>query len=223
MGGGPVVGSHLQPTVGTVASRWIQSGSGKRTLDLALTVPALIVFAPVAAVVALLVRARLGSPVLFRQERAGRSGRPISVIKFRTMTDQRDPSGALLPDDQRLTGFGAWLRSTSLDELPQLISVVAGDMSLVGPRPLPMAYVDRYSTRQRRRLDALPGITGWAQINGRNATRWPERLAHDVWYVDNATLAIDLKILVRTVTTALRREGVSADGHVTMPEFRGES
>jgi lipopolysaccharide/colanic/teichoic acid biosynthesis glycosyltransferase len=138
------------------------------------------------------------------------------------MTDERDAIGELLPDEQRLTAFGALLRSTSLDELPQLWSVIKGDMSVIGPRPLPMAYVERYSDEQRRRLEAKPGITGWAQVNGRNATGWPERLAQDVWYVDHATLRLDLRILLLTLRTIVRRDGVAADGHVTMREFMGE-
>lgn len=206
-----------------MTARWISSGRAKRCLDLALAVPALIVLAPVSAATALLVRQRLGSPVLFHQTRAGRDAEPIRVPKFRSMTEQTDARGNLLPDEQRLTSFGSKLRSTSLDELPQLWTVIKGDMSLVGPRPLPMIYVDRYSARQRRRLAARPGITGWAQVNGRNTTSWPERLEQDVWYVDHASLRVDLRILVRTVTTALRRDGVAAEGHVTMREFMGES
>lgn len=205
-----------------MATRWIERGRGKRVLDLALAVPALIVFAPVAAVVAVLVRLRLGAPVLFRQQRAGRGGRPVSVPKFRSMTDERSESGELLPDDERLPPFGSKLRATSLDELPQLLTVIRGDMSLVGPRPLPLTYVDRYSPRQAVRLEAKPGITGLAQVRGRNATTWPERLEFDVSYTENASLRLDLEILTRTVKTALFREGVNADGHVTMPEFMGE-
>ncbi len=170
-----------------------------------------------------MVRFRLGSPVLFRQERAGRNAARILVPKFRSMSDERDPDGNLLPDDERLTPFGAKLRSTSLDELPQLWTVIKGDMSLVGPRPLPTIYVDRYSPLQRRRLDTRPGITGWAQVNGRNATSWPARLEQDVWYVDHASLRLDLRILALTLKTALRRDGVAAEGHATMREFMGES
>lgn len=172
--------------------------------------------------VGVLVRLKLGSPVLFRQVRAGKDGVPIVVPKFRTMTDARDECGELLDDAQRLTSFGARLRATSLDELPQLWTVIRGHMSLVGPRPLPTSYVPRYSSLQRRRLEANPGITGWAQVNGRNAVTWPERLSMDVWYVDNASLLLDLRILGRTVRSAIRRDGVTAEGHVTMPEFRGE-
>jgi sugar transferase EpsL len=206
-----------------MATRWIESGRAKRAMDLLIAVPAFVVLAPVSALVAVLVRWRLGSPILFRQERAGRGAVPIRVPKFRSMTDARDELGRLLPDEERLTTFGAVLRSTSLDELPQLWTVIRGDMSLVGPRPLPTSYVDRYSPDQRRRLEARPGITGWAQVRGRNATDWPVRLAHDVWYVDHASLRLDLRILAMTVVIALRREGVAADGHVTMREFMGES
>jgi lipopolysaccharide/colanic/teichoic acid biosynthesis glycosyltransferase len=165
----------------------------------------------------------MGSPVLYRQQRAGRGARPIGVPKFRTMTDGRDPSGDLLPDEQRLTAFGVKLRRWSLDELPQLWSVVKGDMSLVGPRPLPMPYVDRYSLEQRRRLDVRPGLTGWAQIHGRNALSWPEKLALDVWYVEHRSLWLDAKILILTARAVVTRSGISADGHATMPEFKGES
>lgn len=206
-----------------MTTKWISSGRAKRVVDLALAVPALIVLSPVALVVAVVVRLRLGAPVLFRQERAGRDAEPIRVPKFRSMTDARDADGNLLPDADRLSSFGAALRATSLDELPQLWTVITGDMSLIGPRPLPMAYVERYSLRQRRRLDAAPGITGWAQVNGRNATSWPERLEHDVWYVEHASFRLDAKILALTVRTALRRDGVAAEGHVTMREFTGET
>lgn len=206
-----------------VASPWITSGRGKRVLDLAVAVPVIIALAPLTVIVAVAVRVKLGAPVLFRQERAGQHATPIVVPKFRSMTDERSADGHLLPDEQRLTSFGTGLRATSLDELPQLWTVVKGGMSLVGPRPLPMAYVDRYSSTQRRRLEARPGISGWAQVNGRNATTWAERLSHDVWYVDHASLKLDLRILALTLKTALRRHGVAAEGHVTMHEFMGES
>jgi lipopolysaccharide/colanic/teichoic acid biosynthesis glycosyltransferase len=189
---------------------------------MALTLPASLIAVPVAAVVAVMVRVRLGSPILFRQERSGQGGSVITVPKFRSMTNARSPDGTLLPDGQRLTSFGRWIRRSSLDELPQLWSVLRGDMSLVGPRPLPCAYLHLYSEEQRRRLEAKPGITGYAQVNGRNATSWPERLRQDVWYVDNASVLVDLKILMATVKTALHRGNVSAEGHATMPEFRGE-
>jgi lipopolysaccharide/colanic/teichoic acid biosynthesis glycosyltransferase len=192
-------------------------------LDLMIAIPAMIVLAPVTATVAMLVRLEHGSPVMFRQARAGRGAETIEVPKFRSMTDERDADGNLLPDDRRLTPFGAKLRATSLDELPQLWTVIKGDMSLIGPRPLPTVYVGRYSPEQRRRLEAKPGITGWAQVNGRNTTSWPERLEHDVWYVDHASLRLDLKILALTARTALSRHGVSAGDHVTMHEFMGET
>lgn len=193
----------------------------KRLLDLAIAGPALLMLAPLTLVVAIAVRLRLGTPVLFRQERAGRGGQPVTVPKFRSMTDDRDEQGQLLPDAERLTAFGRRLRSTSLDELPQLWSIVRGDMSLIGPRPLPTAYVDRYSDRQRRRLEARPGLTGWAQVHGRNAVDWPERLEYDVWYVEHASWRVDLEVLRRTVAMVLRRDGVAADGEATMTEFTG--
>jgi lipopolysaccharide/colanic/teichoic acid biosynthesis glycosyltransferase len=191
-------------------------------MDLVLGGLALLFLGPVALVVSLLVRVRLGKPVLFRQTRAGQNAVAIVVPKFRTMTNEADAFGNLLPDKDRLTPFGAKLRATSLDELPQLWTVLRGHMSLVGPRPLPTAYVGRYDAEQIRRLDAKPGITGWAQVNGRNSSEWPERLALDVWYVDNASLALDLKILVKTIKTAISRDGVAAADHVTMREFKGE-
>lgn len=182
-----------------------------------------IILSPVIAVVAVLVRRAHGSPVVFRQVRAGKDAEPITISKFRTMTDERSADGELLPDGDRLTPLGRRLRSSSLDELPQLWSVITGDMSLIGPRPLPMAYVGRYSSEQLRRLDARPGITGWAQINGRNALSWPHKLALDVWYVEHASPRLDTRILVRTILSVVKRDGVSADGHATMPEFMGET
>jgi lipopolysaccharide/colanic/teichoic acid biosynthesis glycosyltransferase len=202
-------------------NRWLRSPI-KRTIDAAVAATALVVLAPLLAVVAVAVRLRLGSPVLFRQRRSGRCGAPIDVVKFRSMTDARTPDGTLLDDADRLTPFGARLRSTSLDELPQLWNVLRGDMSLVGPRPLPPAYDDRYSPEQRRRLDATPGITGWAQVQGRNSIDWPTKLAHDVWYVDHASLRLDLMIIGRTLRAVVARSGVSSDGHATMPEFLGD-
>ncbi len=203
-----------------MASAWIGSRR-KRALDLALAGPALLVLSPVIVITAVAVARRLGRPVLFRQARAGRHDATLRIAKFRTMTDTRDADGELLPDEDRLTAFGAKLRATSLDELPQLWSVITGEMSLIGPRPLPTAYVERYSDEQRRRLDARPGITGWAQVNGRNDTTWPARLRNDVWYVDNASFKLDLRILAMTARTAISGSGVSASGHVTMPEFLG--
>ncbi|MFP5578647.1 MAG: sugar transferase [Acidimicrobiia bacterium] len=193
----------------------------KRTFDVVVAGAALVVLSPVLAVVALLVRVRLGSPVLFRQERAGLGGRPFVLAKFRTMTDERGADGELLPDQQRLPPFGSFLRSTSLDELPELVHVVRGEMSLVGPRPLPTKYLERYSPRQARRHEVRPGITGWAQVNSRNTAGWAERLEMDVWYVDNRSVLLDLKVLWRTVRVVFTREGVAEEGQVTMTEFLG--
>jgi sugar transferase EpsL len=201
---------------------WLESPT-RRLLDVVLAGVAAVVLSPVVIVVAVLVRRAHGSPVVFRQLRAGKGARPIEVTKFRTMTNDRRADGTLLPDEERLTPLGRRLRSSSLDELLQLRSVLKGDMSLIGPRPLPMAYVDRYSPEQRRRLDARPGITGWAQVNGRNALSWPDKLAYDVWYVDHASPRVDAEILLRTILSVVRRDGVSADGHATMPEFMGET
>jgi lipopolysaccharide/colanic/teichoic acid biosynthesis glycosyltransferase len=194
---------------------------GKRLFDLALTVPALLLFSPVLAIVAVLVRVRLSAPVLFRQRRPGLHGRPITVLKFRTMTDGRDADGNLLPDADRRTRLGQFLRATSLDELPELINVLRGGMSLVGPRPLLMGYLERYTPEQMRRHDVPPGITGWAQVGGRNSLGWDEKFARDVWYVDHLSLGMDVKILGMTVSTVLKREGISAEEHATMPEFTG--
>jgi lipopolysaccharide/colanic/teichoic acid biosynthesis glycosyltransferase len=190
-------------------------------LDLGLAVPALVVLAPVGLAIAALIRLKLGAPVLFRQQRPGRGGQIFELIKFRTMTDALDPSGALLPDDQRLTPFGRGLRHASLDELPTLWNVIRGDMSLVGPRPLLVRYLDRYTPQQSRRHEVAPGITGWAQINGRNAITWEEKFDLDVWYVENVSLRTDLGILLRTVAQVLGQRGISAEGHTTMPEFMG--
>jgi lipopolysaccharide/colanic/teichoic acid biosynthesis glycosyltransferase len=177
---------------------------------------------PVLAVLALLVRAKLGSPVLFRQKRPGMDARIFELIKFRTMTDARDARGNLLPDAARLTPFGRWLRSSSLDELPELLNVLRGEMSLVGPRPLLVQYLERYSPVQRRRHEVPPGITGWAQVNGRNALSWEEKFALDVWYVDNRSLWLDVRILALTVGQVVFRRGISAPGEATMPEFVGK-
>lgn len=179
------------------------------------------VLAPVGLAVAALARAKLGSPVLFRQPRPGRDGRVFELVKFRTMTDERDATGALLPDSQRLTAFGRWLRRSSLDELPTLWNVIRGDMSLVGPRPLLVRYLDRYTPEQRRRHEVAPGITGWAQIHGRNALSWEEKFDLDVWYVENLSLRTDLAILFQTITQVMGQRGISAEGHATMPEFMG--
>lgn len=193
----------------------------KRALDVVVAAPLALAAAPVMAGVALAVRATMGTPVLFRQQRPGKGGAPIEVLKFRTMRDAVDPQGRPLPDGQRLTAVGRLLRSTSLDELPQLWNVLRGDLSLVGPRPLLMRYLPRYTPEQARRHDVLPGITGWAQVNGRNATDWETRFALDLWYVDHWSPLLDLKILAKTVATVLRRSGISREGHATMPEFLG--
>ena len=196
-------------------------GYGKHLLDLALTLPALAMLSPVLAAVALLVRIRLGPPVLFRQHRPGLHGRPFSIYKFRTMTSSRDTTEQPLPDVVRLTKFGRFLRSTSVDELPELINVLKGDMSLVGPRPLLMQYLDRYTADQARRHEVRPGITGWAQVNGRNALTWEEKFELDVWYVDHMSLGLDLKIMVMTIWKIMRREGISQPGQATAEEFKG--
>lgn len=193
----------------------------KRLIDTVLAAAVLALAAPVVLVIALAIRASMGRPVLFRQARPGLHGRLFFIYKFRTMTDARDAQGRLLPDGERLTLLGRFLRSTSLDELPQLWNVLRGEMSLVGPRPLLPEYLDRYTPEQARRHEVRPGITGWAQVNGRNATTWEERLRQDVWYVDNWSLWLDFKILWMTVVKVLRREGVSKEGHATMPEFMG--
>ena len=194
----------------------------KRLLDIVASAVGLLVLSPLLLALWVLVRSRLGNPVLFSQERPGLHGKPFTVHKLRTMTDQRDASGDLLPDEQRLTGLGRFLRASSLDELPELWNVLRGDMSLVGPRPLRMDYLPLYSAEQARRHEVRPGITGWAQINGRNTADWAERLRMDVWYVDNRSIWLDLKILFLTVWKVVRREGISAEGHATMPPFRGE-
>lgn len=194
---------------------------GQRLLDLVLAIPVLIAVSPVLGLVGLLVRIKLGSPILFRQQRAGLRGKPFTLLKFRTMTEDRDERGDLLPDADRLTPFGRFLRSISLDELPELWNVLKGEMSLVGPRPLRMEYLARYTPEQARRHEVKPGITGWAQINGRNLTSWEERFGLDVWYVDNCTLPLDVRILLSTIVQVLRQDGISAEGYATMPAFLG--
>lgn len=193
----------------------------KRALDIVVSAFLLVLLSPLLFVVAWLVRWRLGSPVLFRQTRPGLNGKPFTVLKFRSMTNAVDAQGRALPDEQRLSPFGAALRSTSLDELPELLNVLRGDMSLVGPRPLIMAYLARYTPEQARRNLARPGITGLAQVKGRNSLTWQERFKLDVEYIDNWTLLQDLKILFWTVSVVLRRDGISTTGHATAPEFMG--
>lgn len=193
----------------------------KRAFDILVSLLTLLLLWPVLLIVAALVRANLGAPALFRQQRPGLHGVPFTMLKFRTMTDARDTQGNLLPDAERLTSFGHTLRSSSLDELPEILNVLAGDMSLVGPRPLLMRYLDRYTPEQMRRHHVRPGITGWAQINGRNTITWQEKFALDVWYVDHCSLWLDLRILGLTVRNVLRREGISQAGEATMEEFYG--
>lgn len=190
-------------------------------MDVILSGVVLILFSPILIGVAALVRIRLGAPILFSQIRPGLHGRPFKMFKFRTMTGERDAKGQLLPDDQRLRPLGRFLRETSLDELPELWNVLCGDMSMVGPRPLLTHYLRLYTPEQARRHDALPGITGWAQVNGRNALTWEEKFEFDVWYVDNQSLILDLKILWLTAARVFKKEGISADGWATMPEFKG--
>jgi lipopolysaccharide/colanic/teichoic acid biosynthesis glycosyltransferase len=193
----------------------------KRLIEIVAALVLLAVLLPVLFVVALLVRVKLGAPVFFTQVRPGRGARPFTLVKFRTMKVPA-PEASAAPDSERLTPFGRWLRSTSLDELPELWNVLRGDMSLVGPRPLLTAYLDRYAPEQARRHEVRPGLTGWAQVNGRNATTWDERLKLDVWYVDNRSPGLDLRILLRTVRLVFSREGIAAPGEATMPEFHGQ-
>lgn len=193
----------------------------KRCFDIILIVLCSFILLPVLLIVAVAVKCMLGSPVLFCQKRPGLNGEPFQIYKFRTMLDGRDASGHMLPDEQRITAFGCLLRSSSLDELPELLNVLKGDMSLVGPRPLLMEYLGRYTEEQMRRHEVLPGITGWAQINGRNALSWEEKFNLDVWYVDNRSLWLDIKILFMTVVRVVRRDGISQQDHVTMSKFIG--
>ncbi|MGD9859936.1 MAG: sugar transferase [Marinobacterium sp.] len=193
----------------------------KRLFDIVVSTIGLLLLAPVIAAVAFQIRRKLGSPVLFRQVRPGKDGKPFEMIKFRTMRDAIDKGGSPLPDSERMTPFGSFLRSASLDELPELWNVLKGDMSLVGPRPLLMEYLPLYSKEQYRRHDVRPGITGWAQVNGRNAISWEEKFKLDVWYVDNRSLWLDLKIIYLTVKKVLVRDGISAEGEVTMSKFTG--
>ncbi|MEZ8547889.1 sugar transferase [Vibrio cyclitrophicus] len=195
----------------------------KRIFDFIVSLTALIVFLPIIALVARKIRKNLGSPVLFRQARPGLNGKSFEMVKFRSMKDAVDQNGNPLPDSERMTPFGDKLRSSSLDELPGLWNVLKGDMSLVGPRPLLVQYLPLYNKEQARRHDVRPGITGWAQINGRNAISWEEKFKLDVWYVDNRTLGLDIKILFLTVKKVFVKEGISAEGHVTIEPFTGSS
>ncbi len=193
----------------------------KRLFDLTLTLPGLVLISPLLGLIGVLVRIFLGSPVLFRQMRPGKAGEPFYVYKFRTMTDERGSSEHLLSDAERMTGLGRFLRSLSLDELPELFNVLRGEMSLVGPRPLLMQYLERYSIEQARRHEVLPGMSGWAQVNGRNAITWEDKFRYDVWYVDNWSLWLDIKILLTTAWKVITREGISQLGHTTAEEFMG--
>jgi sugar transferase EpsL len=193
----------------------------KRVFDGSAALCGLIVLSPLFVAVGVLVCLSMGRPILFRQHRPGRFARPFMLLKFRTMSDRRDASWKLLPDADRLTTVGRLLRATSLDELPQLWNVLCGDLSLVGPRPLLMQYLPRYSPDQARRHDAMPGITGWAQMNGRNALSWEDKFLLDVWYVENWNFVLDLRILTKTLWRVLKRDGISSQGHSTMPEFMG--
>jgi sugar transferase EpsL len=196
--------------------------AAKRALDIALALTGLLLTAPILLLTWLAVRVRLGRPALFRQMRPGLGGQPFALLKFRTMTDGRDAAGELLPDEQRLRPFGRLLRRSSLDELPELINVLKGDMSMVGPRPLLTDYLAHYTPEQARRHEVRPGLTGWAAINGRNATSWAERLEQDVWYVDHRSVALDCRILLLTVAKVIRQEGIAQDGHATMPRLDEE-
>ena len=193
----------------------------KRAFDLILTLVTAIFWLPLLLIVALIVRVKLGTPVFFRQERPGLNGKPFRMVKFRSMTDARDANGNLLPDEDRLPAFGRWLRASSMDELPELFNVLKGEMSLVGPRPLLMQYIPRYNARQARRHEVPPGITGWAQVNGRNAIAWDQKFELDVWYVEHRSLWLDCKIILLTILKLFRREDVNAPGSATMPEFMG--
>lgn len=193
----------------------------KRPLDIAISAVSIVCMSPCYLVVAILVKKKLGSPVIFKQERPGKDEKIFTMYKFRTMNDARDITGELLPDSARLTDFGRMLRSTSLDELPELFNILKGDMSLVGPRPLLVSYLDRYSEFQRRRHDVRPGLTGYSQVNGRNAVSWEEKFEMDVWYVDHVSFLTDLKIAVKTFTTVMKRDGISSGTSETMEEFMG--
>ncbi|MDO4378765.1 MAG: sugar transferase [Erysipelotrichia bacterium] len=193
----------------------------KRILDIISSLLAIIILSPLLAVTSVLVKTKLGSPVLFRQERPGKDEKIFTLMKFRTMTDERDENGELLPDEVRLTKFGKFLRSTSIDELPELFNILKGDMSVIGPRPLLVKYLPRYNEHQHRRHEVKPGLSGWAQVNGRNAISWEEKFDFDVEYVDNYSLLMDIKILFMTVANVLKRDGISSETSATMEEFMG--
>ena len=193
----------------------------KRPLDFALSLVAIIILSPILLLIALLVRIKLGSPVIFKQQRPGMNEKIFTLYKFRTMTDERDEKGELLPDEMRLTDFGKFLRASSLDELPELFNILKGDMSIVGPRPLLIEYLPLYNAHQRRRHEIKPGLTGWAQVNGRNAISWEEKFNYDVEYVDNLSFFLDVKIIFLTIIKVLKREGINQEGRATMEPFRG--
>ena len=195
----------------------------KRIFDLVLSIPAFFLLFPLMLIIAVLVRFKIGLPVLFRQVRPGLNGRPFTIYKFRTMTDALDLDGNLLPDADRLTSLGRFLRKTSIDELPELFNVIKGDMSIVGPRPLLMQYLDRYTPEQAGRHEMKPGLTGWAQVNGRNAISWEDKFKFDMWYVDNWSLKLDLKIIGITIKEVLKRKGISSEGEATAAEFMGQN
>ncbi len=222
----PMPAAARRTTTSSTARARGSAGRGRRyqtsrLLDLAVAVPVLVLASPLILGLALLIRLRMGSPVLFRQERAGRGAQVFELVKFRTMRSAAPGDDGPESDGDRLTPLGRALRSTSLDELPTLLNVVRGDMSLVGPRPLPVRYLPRYSPRHARRHEVCPGITGWAQVNGRNALSWDDQLDMDVWYVEQRSLSLDIRIIRETVASVVRREGISADGHATRPEFSG--
>ena len=195
----------------------------KYLFDLTVSIIVFLILLPVILVVAIFIRFKLGSPILFTQDRPGLNGKVFKMMKFRSMLDAKDKHGNLLPDNERMTKFGAFLRSTSLDELPGLFNVLKGDMSLVGPRPLLVQYLPLYNSEQAKRHNVRPGITGWAQVNGRNAIGWDEKFKLDVWYVENKSFLLDIKILLLTVKKVFVREGISADGHVTIEPFKGSN
>lgn len=193
----------------------------KRFLDILCALAALIVFCWLYAIIAILVRVKLGSPVLFKQDRPGKDGKIFKLCKFRTMTDERDAEGKLLPDEMRMTKFGTWLRSTSLDEIPEAFCILKGDMSVIGPRPLLVKYLPRYNKRQAHRHEVRPGLSGYAQVHGRNAVSWEEKFELDVWYVEHVCFKLDVKIIIDTIKSVLKHEGINSDTSVTMEEFMG--
>lgn len=195
----------------------------KRLVDILVAVPSVIILSPVLILIGFLVHLKIGAPVLFRQARPGLGGKPFTIYKYRTMTDEQDEEGNLLSDGERLTRLGRFLRKTSIDELPELFNVIKGDMSIVGPRPLLMQYLERYTPEQARRHEVKPGITGWAQVNGRNAITWEDKFRLDVWYVDNWSIGLDVKIIALTLWKILKREGISQPGQATAEPFMGKS